>query len=87
MTIELSPTQEQIVLDAVRAGLASSADEAITLGLALGMERLRERIPANPNREALQARNLVELFANSPFKGLDIEFERDRNDFGRESEL
>jgi len=28
-----------------------------------------------------QAKNLVELFANSPFKGLSMEFERDR-DFG-----
>ena len=33
-----------------------------------------------------EARNLVELFANSPFKGMNMEFERDR-DYGREIDL
>jgi hypothetical protein len=33
-----------------------------------------------------EAKNLVELFENSPFKGLDMEFERDK-DYGREIEL
>ncbi len=33
-----------------------------------------------------QAKNLAELFANSPFAGLDMDFERDK-DFGREIEL
>ena len=36
-----------------------------------------------PQAPAGEARNLVELFANSPFKGLDMEFERDK-DHGRE---
>jgi hypothetical protein len=33
-----------------------------------------------------EAKNLLELFANSPFQGLDMEFERDK-DYGREIEL
>ena len=33
-----------------------------------------------------QASNLAELFANSPFAGLDMDFERDK-DLGREIEL
>ena len=32
---------------------------------------------------ASEAKDLVELFENSPFRGLDMEFERDK-DYGRE---
>ena len=33
-----------------------------------------------------EPKNIFELFANSPFKGLNIEFERDR-DYGREIDM
>lgn len=41
---------------------------------------------AATNTLTAEPKNLVELFANSPFKGLDTEFERDK-DYGREIEL
>lgn len=50
-----------------------------------------EEFPDNAQKRpadslAPDAANLVELFENSPFKGLDITFERDQ-DYGREVDL
>lgn len=53
----------------------------------------RPELPALPDQTARPKRprppgrkSLVELFAESPFKGLDLDFERDR-DVGRDIEL
>jgi hypothetical protein len=96
MTVHLKPEQAAVVGEAIRAGLIESPDDVLTMGV----ETIRRRLgmpPAEakptestPSGEAvpvhLRARNLVELFAESPFKGLELDFERDR-DTGRDIEL
>jgi hypothetical protein len=62
----------------VQAGAASSPEEAIDQAvralhsLATGKVRVHHRVD-----------NLADLFARSPFHGLDMDFERD-NDTGRD---
>lgn len=43
-------------------------------------------VKAEEPSSSTEAQNLVELFENSPFKGLGMKFERDK-DYGREIEL
>lgn len=78
LTLELQPEIECGLLAQAEARGVSLADYALDV---LAREAQAARPPTGPG-----ARNLVELFANSPFKGLDIEFERDK-DYGREVEL
>jgi hypothetical protein len=82
VTIQLKPEQEQVIGQAIQAGLIETADDVVEVGLETIKQRLegRGKLPGPP------ARNLVELFANSPFAGLDMDFERD-TDTGREIEL
>ena len=83
MTIHLSPEQESVVGQAIQAGLIDSPYDVVEAGV----EAIRQRLEAGrkASTEPL-ASNLVELFANSPFAGLDMDFERDR-DPGREVDL
>jgi hypothetical protein len=83
VTIHPRPDQEIKIQEALQAGLIHTAEDVIDAGL----ERLRERFsPRPPAAKASDAANLVELFANSPFAGLDMDFERDE-DTGREIDL
>jgi hypothetical protein len=82
MTIQLNPEQEQVVRQAIHAGLIERADDVV----GVGVETIKQRLEARRNPSAPPARNLVELFANSPFAGLNMDFERDK-DLGREVEL
>ena len=79
MTIQLNQEQEQVVGDALQAGVIETADEVVQAGIQVIRQRLGDRTSKT-------AGNLVELFANSPFAGLCMEFERDQ-DLGREVEL
>lgn len=87
MTIEIrNPEIERIVDDAVRSGRYRSAQEVITEAVTSWYGQrdrgpLPQHEPSHPH-----AKNLVELFANSPFKGLEMDFERDK-DTGRDIEL
>jgi len=83
MTVHLKPEQEQVVGKAIQAGLIKTADDVVEVGVETIRQRLEARVkaPIPP-----VAKNLVELFANSPFAGLDIDFERDKGT-GREVEL
>ncbi len=80
MHIDVAPETERLVREEIRSGHVRSVDEIIKAGV----QALREK--HNSPAGASDAKNLVELFANSPFKGLNIEFERDK-DYGREIEL
>ena len=83
MTIHARPDQEIRIQEALQAGIIHSAEDVIDAGL----ERLRERYSQkDPATKESDARNLVELFANSPFAGLNMDFERDE-DTGREIDL
>ncbi len=80
ITLELPPEIEQGLLTQANAegmSITKYVEQIVT-------REARQTAPGKP-RTPSQAKNLVELFANSPFKGLNIEFERDR-DCGREIE-
>lgn len=74
--------EERQVLD---TKIASSLEQ-LDRGEGMPAEEVRTRL--EKQHAALQAKNLVELFADSPFKGLNIEFDKDRHlDYGREISL
>ena len=86
MTIHLQPDEERIVNEALGSGQYNRAEDVISEALAAW--RRQRSVEAEPAglQAHLDARNLAELFANSPFRGLDMEFERDR-DLGRDFDL
>ncbi len=90
MTVHLKPDQAQIVGEAIRAGLIETPDDVVDVGVETIRRQLNAGTEARPSDKTLpvhqRARNLVELFAESPFKGLDLDFERDR-DTGSNIEL
>jgi hypothetical protein len=78
-TIHLKLEQEQVIGEAIQAGLIDTADEAIELGV----ENIRHLLDARRKVSVYPAQNLVELFMNSPLAGMEINFERDKGS-GRE---
>jgi Arc/MetJ-type ribon-helix-helix transcriptional regulator len=52
MTIDLNPEQEQLVQQAIRAGLISAADEVVQVGIEAIRDRLEERVTARPAVDA-----------------------------------
>jgi hypothetical protein len=88
--VHLKPDQAQVVDEAIRAGLIEKPDDIVDVGVQTIRQRLDERPAVPPPGKSLpvhlRARNLVELFAESPFQGLDLDFERER-DTGRDIEL
>ena len=75
MTIDLKPEQQQVVGRAIQAGLIETADDVVEVG----GETIRQRLDARARLSAPAAKSLLELFANSPFAGLDMDFERDKD--------
>jgi hypothetical protein len=90
VTVHLKPDQAQIVGEAIRAGLIETPDDVVDVGVETIRRQLNAGAEARTSDKTLpvhqRARNLVELFAESPFKGLDLDFERDR-DTGSNIEL
>ena len=82
MTIHLNPEQEQVIGRAIQAGLIETVDDVVEVGV----EAIKQRLEARGELSVPPAANMVELFANSPFAGLDMDFERD-SDPGREVDL
>ncbi|MBI1789891.1 MAG: hypothetical protein HYR60_20365 [Acidobacteria bacterium] len=80
MTIELKPEQERIIQEEIQSGHFHSADEV--LDHALAALRQKEHEPPAPSPR----KNLVQLFAESPLAGAELDFDRDR-DFGADVEL
>jgi len=80
-TITLNEEQERMLVEVVRAGVARSAEEAVDVAIrSLHLARVEN---CGVRREVS---NLADLFARSPFRGANLEFERER-DFGRDFEL
>ena len=85
MTIEIhSPEVEAIIRSRMAAGGFRNAEDVI-------VQALMSTPPAEGSANAARRRpagrkSLAQLFADSPFKGLDIDFERD-SDYGRDVEL
>jgi hypothetical protein len=81
MTIEIhQPEIEALIQQRLQSGAFHDVEEVLLHAL-----RTSEP-PATSSLRASEAKNLVELFANSPFAGLSMDFERDK-DTGREIDL
>lgn len=84
MTIEIhSPEAEAIIRRRMSAGGFKDAEDVIIH--ALKSSPSAEAPAAAPQRSAGR-KSLAQLFADSPFKGLDIDFERE-SDYGRDLTL
>ena len=84
MTIELKPEQERILQEALRHGRFQSMEEALDRAI----QSIAPPAEAPPKRGRRQPGkpSLVELFAQSPLKGMDLKIERSK-DPGRPVDL
>ena len=74
MTITLNDEQARLLSEVVQAGAAQSPEDAVDQAVrALHLLATRKK----PIHE--QVDNLADLFARSPFRGLNIDFERDQD--------
>ena len=81
MTITRSEAQTRLLSEVVSVGGARSPEEAVDRAV----RALHSSVTGNrPVHQ--QVDNLADLFARSPFRGLDMEFERDQ-DTGRDLNL
>ena len=79
MTIELTPEDQALVEERLRSGAFHSVGDVIHCALV--------SLPAvEPTSVSQTNKNLVELFAGSPLKGIDLKVEREP-DYGRDIEL
>ena len=74
MTITLNDEQTRLLSEVVKAGAASSTEEAVDKALRALHSSAVGKTPVHQ-----QVDNLADLFAKSPFRGLDIDFERDKD--------
>ncbi len=81
MTITLSDEQARLLSEVVSAGIARSPEEAVDKAV-----RALHSSTAGKRPVHQQIDNLADLFAKSPFHGLDMDFERDQ-DTGRDIAL
>lgn len=81
ITLDLEPDIERDLLAQAQAKGVPLTDYVHQI-----ISRAVQTPPASQVHTELEAKNLLELFANSPFKGLNIDFPRDR-DYGREVNL
>ena len=73
MTITLNDEQTHLLSEVVKAGAAKSTEDAVDKALkAFYSSATSASVPVHQ-----QVDNLADLFARSPFRGLDMEFERD----------
>ena len=78
LTINLHPETERGLLAKAQAKGISPADFI--------EEIVAREVKSGDSPSGADAKNLVELFENSPFKGLSMAFERDK-DYGRDITL
>jgi putative addiction module CopG family antidote len=75
MEVHLTPDQEAFIQQHVSTGRFATADEAVQEAIMLLEERERQRVKTRPSGR----KSLAQLFAESPFKGLDMEFPRGKD--------
>ena len=73
MEVHLKPEQEIFIQHSVREGTFATPDEAVQAAVDLLEERERTTHARNSARKSL-----AQLFAESPFRGLDMDFPRDQ---------
>jgi hypothetical protein len=78
VTITLSDEQARLLSEVIRTGVAKSPEEALDKALIALHSSATSRRPVHQTVD-----NLADLFAQSPFRGLDMDFERDQ-DVGRD---
>ncbi len=81
MTITLNEEQTRLLSEVVKAGGARSTEEAVDRAV-----RALHSSATTGKPVYQQVDNLADLFAKSPFRGLDMIFERDK-DVGRDVSL
>lgn len=81
MTIILNDEQARLLSEVVKAGAARSPEEAMDQAVRALHSAATSKKPVHQ-----QVDNLADLFARSPFRGLNMEFERDK-DLGRDIAL
>jgi hypothetical protein len=83
MTIEIHRPELEAL---IRERISSGADVEDVIMQALKSSPAPEALAAVAPRRPPGRKSLAQLFADSPFKGLDIDFERDP-DYGRDIAL
>ena len=84
MTIEIhSPEAEAIIRQRMSSGGFRTPEDVVIQALTSSIEQTSE---PKSSRRAAGRKSLAQLFADSPLKGLDINFERTA-DFGRDIKL
>ncbi|MBL8238642.1 MAG: hypothetical protein JNM66_14550 [Bryobacterales bacterium] len=81
MSKHLSDEQTRVLDEVVKAGVARSPEEAV--------DQAVRRLHSSATRQKpihQQVDNIADLFAHSPFRGLNMEFDRDP-DTGRDISL
>jgi len=81
VTITLNDEQARLLSEVIEAGVARSPEEAVDQAVRALHSSTRSKRPVHQ-----QVDNLAGLFAKSPFRGLDMDFERDQ-DSGRDLAL
>ena len=81
MSITLNAEQARLLPEVVASGVAGSTEDALDLAVRALHSSVQARRPVHK-----QVDNLADLFARSPFRGLDMTFERDP-DTGRDVKL
>jgi Arc/MetJ-type ribon-helix-helix transcriptional regulator len=78
VTVRLKPETERLVQEEIRRGHFQSVDEVIVQGVYAWREkhRVEQSGEAAPSPRPEGKKSLVQLFADSPFKGLSMNFER-----------
>ena len=73
MTITLNDEQARLLSEVVEAGVANSPEDAVD-------QVVRALHSSETGKRPVHQRvdNMADLFAKSPFHGLDMEFERDK---------
>lgn len=77
MTLTLTAEQEALVEQSVRDGRFASEEEAIKSAFGSLRQTTKITPELTASLRAVRTKNLVELFRDSPFAGLDMEFPRD----------
>jgi len=79
VTVQLKPETEQLVQEEIRSGHFQSVDELIVEGVHAWREKHQVSQPGQAPAEQRRPegkKSLAQLFAESPFKGLSMNFER-----------
>ena len=89
MTLNLNIPKEievGLTIQAHAEGLSVEDYAMRVLRNAVTRQRTKKALCSLPNKRPARKKSLAQLFADSPFKGLDLEFERSP-DFGRPVKL